>query len=42
MRLRLLGAKYAPDIGRRRRRGAACFLFADGCDIFTIELDGKN
>jgi hypothetical protein len=27
---------------RGTHRAAACFLFADGGDIFTIRLDGKN
>ena len=42
MCLRLLGPKYAPDVGRRRHRVASYFSFADECDIFTIRLDGKN
>jgi hypothetical protein len=42
MCLRLLGPKYAPDVGRRRHRAASYFSFADECDIFTIRLDGKN
>jgi hypothetical protein len=42
MCLRLLGPKYAPDVGGRCHRAAACFLFADGCDILTIRLDAKN
>jgi len=42
MCLRPLGSKYAPDVGGRCNRASACFLFADGCDIFTIRLDGKN
>jgi hypothetical protein len=42
MCLRLLGPKYAPDVGRRRHRAASYFLFADESDFFTIRLDGKN
>jgi hypothetical protein len=42
MCLRLLRPKYTSDVGGRRHRGAACFLFADGFDIFTIRLNGKN
>ena len=42
MCLRSLGPKYPPDVGRRRRRAASCFLFADECDIFTIRLDGND
>jgi hypothetical protein len=26
----------------QRHHAAACFLFADRCDIFTIRRDGKN
>ena len=42
MCLRLLGPKYAPDIGRRHHRAANYFLFADESDIFTIRLYGKS
>jgi hypothetical protein len=32
----------APDMGGRCYRSAARFLCADGRDIFTVRLDGKN